>query len=168
MNTLNAIQTFIGHFQVLFVSLGVPILTVLISWFVAAQTNRTSRRLAEKERALEVQLKLAEFRQNWINGLRDDLASYAAATFNTPGMPIPEDHLREIITLGARIRMRMNPLDPDYDAFMAALSHSLPSSEKEAEAAKTSASVAAIGQRMLKREWERLKADLADIERAQK
>jgi hypothetical protein len=165
MNILANLQAFISQYQVLFISLGVPILTVLISWFVAAQTNRTSRKLAEKERALSVQLKLAEFRQAWIDGLREDLAAYSAATFHTSDMPLQNDRLHEIVSLGARVMLRMNTKDPDYEAFKTALSHALPSSQEEADAAKTSLTVVTIGQRILKREWERLKSDLDKIDR---
>ena len=165
MNMLTGLQAFISQYQVLFISLGVPVLTVLISWFVATQTNRTSRKLAEKERALGVQLKLAEFRQAWIDGLRTDLAVYSAATFQTSDMPLQKESLREIVSLGGRIILRMNPKDPDYDAFKVAMSHALPSSPNEATESQTSATVVAIGQRILKREWDRLKSDLDRIDR---
>lgn len=164
MNSLDAVQGFISQYQVLFVSLGVPLLTILISWSVAVQTNRTSRKLADKERALGVQLKLAEFRQAWIDSLREDIACYAAVTFHTESDPIPAANLREIVTLGARIRMRLNTSDPDYEAFIAALSYSLPTTGEQREQAKTGATAVSIGQKILKREWERLKADLVEIE----
>jgi len=121
--------------------------------------------MAEKERALGVQLKLAEFRQDWINGLRSDLADYSAATFHTNAIPLSDENLRDIIALGSRIMMRMNPKDPDFSAFKTALSHALPGTSDEAETAKNSETVVAIGQRVLKREWERLKLDLAEIDR---
>jgi len=165
MGALNSLQAFISQYQVLFVSIGVPILTVLISWFVAVQTNRTSRRMAEKERALGVQLKLAEFRQEWINGLRVDLAAYSAATFHSKLIPYTVEQYREIIALGARMVLRMNPKDPDFEKFKAALSNALSGSTEEADETKVSDTVVAIGQSILKREWERLKSDLAEIDR---
>ena len=165
MGALNSLQAFISQYQVLFVSIGVPILTVLISWFVAVQTNRTSRRMAEKERALGVQLKLAEFRQEWINGLRVDLAAYSAATFHSKLIPYTVEQYREVIALGARMVLRMNPKDPDFEKFKTALSNALPGSTKEADETKVSDTVVAIGQSILKREWERLKSDLAEIDR---
>jgi hypothetical protein len=160
MTSIIALQEFILRFQVLFVSLGVPILTMLITWFVSVQTNRSGRRLAERERALSVQLKLAEFRQEWINGLREDLAAYAAATFPNDSGMAPKENIAQIVALGARIMMRMNPQDPDYSDFQLALSHALPSNEEQKKAAKEGTTVVAIGQRILKREWERLKEDL--------
>ena len=163
MSAFVAIQEFISKFQVLFLSLGVPILTMLISWYVSVQGNRTSRGLAGKERFLAVELKLAEFRQLWINELRADLAMYFSETFNIQDRPLHDDALRNVIALGSRITMRMNPADPDYAALQQALSDVLPSSDDQKSSGGIQ-SVTKIGQLILKREWKRLKDDLRRID----
>ncbi len=160
---LDALQKFITDYQVIIISLGVPLMTVFATWFVSAQTNRTARRLAEKERRQNVQLKLAEFRQAWINDLRNELARYSSLTLSSRGKSFSDAELQNIVEVGSRIMMRVNSQDPDVELLKAALSAALPSSGNEVEE-KEALSVTEIGRRMLKREWERLKADLAEID----
>jgi len=58
--------------------------------------------------------------------------------------------------------MRMNPEDPDYESLIASLQNPVADPSKNREA------LYVIGQRILKREWDRLKADVNATEKTQK
>ena len=71
----------------------------------------------------------------------------------------------------------MNQSDPDYDALMVSLGHFLDhfvpdkGQMKREQKSKTEAAASSpvtLGQRILKREWERLKEDLRKVELAQR
>ena len=75
---------------------------------------------------------------------------------------IPADE-REFYALGTKIELLMNPGDEDYNSLHDALYGFLESSEGETiDKYANNPEYIAICQRILKREWERLKTELHD------
>ena len=168
---LGTIDKWIASHQALIVAVGVPSLTAVAAGLVAWLTNRANLAASQRQRLLEKELKLAEFRQIWINGLRDDLALYCAAESRLwRAGPAPD--ISNIVEIGSRVLMRMNTDDPDFDTLARTLSRALDYAGKSREELKdldekhesTEATVV-IGQRILKREWERIKFDLRAVEK---
>ncbi len=147
----------IANHQVLFVAAGIPILTAGVTAFISWRTTHSIILAQNKERELARAIKLADFRQDWINSMRDDLAAYSALGWKSE-LQADVPFQRERLSLLSRILMRMNPADPDYPALKKSLQDPIGKPSESIEA------LAIIGQRFLKREWDRLKKDLSSIE----
>ena len=119
-------------------------------------TNIQVRENAKLNARLTSKLKLVEMRQSWINGLRDDLAAFQAIGV-TPDVEHANE--REFYRLGTRIELFMNPNDIDFPELKRCLYAFL---EAESTLEKYSANPAFVSvcQRILKREWEVLKAEM--------
>ncbi len=153
MNWIDSLNSWIVEHQAVIAIVGVPLLTLVVTALVSYFTVLANNNAQDRQRELSHQLKLAEFRQSWINDMREDFAIYTARTWSEALNKGPEAQ-KELLVAQARILMRMNPSDPDYDSILCSLRSPIahPESEKKA--------LFEIGQRVLKREWERLKDDL--------
>jgi hypothetical protein len=158
MGWIETIDSWIADHLTLVVSLGVPILTVLVTVLVSYLTIKANTQAQSRQRKLEHQLKLADFRQAWIDDMRTDLALYTARTWSA-SLNQGVEAEKERVTAQARILMRMNANDPDYAALVRSLSNPVADREADRKA------LFQIGQGILKREWERLKADLNVVHR---
>ena len=140
--------------------LAVPVLSGFVGWLTAYYTAHRMRR-SEKERIqFERLMKISEFRQSWINSLRDCMSEFQSYGV-TPGMDPASK--REFYALGTKIELLMNPSDADYRSLQNSLYGFLVSSrESTLDKYGNNAQFIAICQRILKREWERLKEELND------
>ena len=123
---------------------------------LAAEQARENARLAAK---LQANLKLAEMRQAWINSLRDDMAAFQARGI-TPGNT-PETDI-DFYRLGTRIELFMNPADSEFEALSNALYTFLQARTIE-EKFGANPRYVAVCQRILKREWDVLKAEIRQV-----
>ena len=140
--------------------LAVPLLSGFVGWLTAFYATRRVRR-SEKERIqFERLMKVSEFRQSWINSLRDCMAEFQSYGV-TPEMNPASN--RQFYALGTKIELLMNPSDDDYKLLHESLYNFLDSSKGDiCEKYKNNAQYIAVCQRILKREWERLKEELND------
>jgi hypothetical protein len=157
MNVFDIINSWIDGHLPLVVSVGVPVLTAIAAGMVSFLTTRANNKAHERQRKLTHQLKLADFRQAWINDMREDVALYTARTWSADLNEGLEAKKERIVT-NARILMRMNPNDPEYEAMRISLLNpvAMPQTERLA--------LFEVGQRILKQEWDRLKKDLEAVD----
>jgi hypothetical protein len=101
-----------SHSELVYAVLGMGISAVsfglgifLTAWF-AKQSGALALKGVERQLALSVALKVAEFRQQWINTLRDSMAELQALAV-TEGFETPEFH-----RLGLKIDLLMNRKRP--------------------------------------------------------
>jgi hypothetical protein len=145
----------------------IPLLTFLVTQISNAAAEKRSTKSLAVERRLAVELKLVEFRQDWINALRNDLADFISAA----GTPDVEGSAARGISAMARINLRLNPKDPDFDHFidrmhdLSSMIHSAKDKDTIQAWGLANADLIDISQRILKREWDRLKADLLDAQK---
>jgi hypothetical protein len=123
------------------------IFALLVSWL--------TQRSRSKQRALEKEIKLSEYRQLWINQLRDTIADFGAITSVEGNW---EKNKEKVIGLVFKIEMMMNPDDPDYKNLRAALKYRADSQVKSGMPDYDN--LLKVSQDILKREWDRLKSDL--------
>ena len=123
---------------------------------LASQERRAAaERKAERE--LQRQLKVSEFRQQWINELRDEFAEFIVLTGKLfRGGQID---LFECYAHLSKLRMRMNPSDPNFQELMEILQTASTTKDLQ-KLAEAHGALALLGQKILKSEWERLKSDL--------
>ncbi len=155
---VESVNKFLGKNANILTSVGTLVLVGLLTVYATHLSNSSSDRRERNNRQIAVELKKAEFRQDWINTMRDDLATYSSLHWDHETQGGPEQR-REAVALQARILMRMNPDDQDYEVLLSSLRNPIASQSEDREA------LSIVGQRFLKREWERLKDDLAAIDR---
>lgn len=133
-------------------------MSVGISNSTAKKNARAQNEVAERNAKAQIEiaaaLKLADFRQAWINELRDCISKLQTKSLNVPTLDQPRDE-SEIERLAYKIRLLMNPDDPNY----AALNGYIDSLIKAGDY-PTVNKVTSLAQEILKTEWEVLKRDL--------
>ena len=156
LNTLN--EWFVRNPNILV--LIVPLLSGLVAWVTAFYATRRSLRSIRERIKFDRLIKISEFRQAWINSLRDCMAefqSHGITPGHTPG------NEREFYKSGTKIELLMNPNDPDYTALQESLYKFLEASEGNTiDKYRHNSEYVTICQRILKREWDRLKGELND------
>jgi hypothetical protein len=101
-------------------------------------------------------LKIAEFRQQWINDLREAMSSYQSIAIGAEALENPD-----LYRYGTKIELLMNRRDCRYDDLNTAMYAFLRASGRE-ERWSCNAPFVKISQEILKEEWEVLKRDLKD------
>lgn len=136
----------------------VPIATICGAIAGAAVTSFFTRRNAKEQNALASRTKLADFREAWLNRLRDAIAEFGAEVLVVPSESGTLNRHR-IYELATKIRLLMNRRDPHYDTLNGLL---LAVSDRRAEdiSDKFAAELTMLAQDILKAEWETLKYDL--------
>lgn len=139
-------------------NLVIPLISGIGAIVAAIITSMCMIKNANKKRSFDSVLKIAEFRQRWINDLRNAMAefqSYGALPENDP------TKIRDFYLLGTKIELLMNPNDEDYEALHETLEAFYDAGTRtENEKFSVDEKYVKICQRILKREWERLKKDV--------
>ena len=157
--TLQAVETWFAKNPSLLI-LFVPTLSGIVGWVTAYYTSLRVRRSERERIQFERLMKISEFRQLWINSLRDCMSEFQSFGV-TPGLN--PGRLREFYALGTKIELMMNPGDQDYNALQDCLYEFLKSSEGSTDDKyRSNSEYVAVCQRILKREWDRLKEELND------
>jgi hypothetical protein len=155
------VEIWLSTHQTLVVSLGVPLLTLLVTILASGYQDRRAAERQIFERRLQKILKISEFRQNWIDGLRSDIAELISLTVNPDNMG--PDHAQVFNSCMARILMRVNPSDVDAAELKKSLSDLRHA--KQDDNGELQSNLTLVGQRFLKKEWDRLRLDLDNIEK---
>jgi hypothetical protein len=131
--------------QTLVVSLGVPLTVALVTYLINRQNRIAS-----------AAVKVAEFRQAWINTLRESVSEFLHVFVDEK----PDaEKLRKAILLQNRITLLMNQKDEDYDELVGNINLALANIGVR-ETQEACNKVRSSTQRVLKREWNRVKSDL--------
>ena len=138
-------------------TLAIPIVAALIAFFGVGLTLILSWRNANRQRKSAHILKVAEMRQEWINSLRDAMSKFQSYGV-TPGVSQATE--REFYEYGTRIELLMNPKDPDYAELHDCL-YGFLAAKDNMDKYRANPSFVGICQRILKREWETLKREIA-------
>jgi hypothetical protein len=109
------------------------------------------------------QAKVSDFRQQWINALREDAATLVTHTFVVYSAKAGEnidDSYIQLNQVSARIRLRLNPKEKDTDAIITAMNKMRDANHSSVDFTKlteyVNEFVAAI-HKVLKKEWRRVK-----------
>jgi lipid A disaccharide synthetase len=124
------------------------IFTLLNAWLLA----RNATKNAEVQNDLATKRKLADFRQAWLNELRDCLSELQSIAL-VPGSE--QSDLRQQYRIFIKVRLLMNKKDQNYDQ-LNALMHNANIESR----AKIVQDLISVSQDILKTEWDILKRDL--------
>ncbi len=152
--------------QLLVTLVATPLLSLVIGGAAAWYSSRKALASAQTERMYQSAIEIGRYRQAWIDALRDDLAEYAGITTVAHLDVPPPEKVERAAVLAQRIRLRVNRSDSDYAELTATLTAMLEQyllkSENQITRVKP---IVPLSQAILKREWERLKADLRKAEK---
>jgi len=139
----------------------------LAALYMGAAQNRVAAAIARRQ--INATL-VSGNRQAWIDKLRDAIAEYQAALRSlgfqgghTYDRTADVDRRQSAMLLRARVALFINPTEPDHQQLMALMDKGLASAYTAGAAASqesedTQAAITETAQRILKREWERVKA----------
>lgn len=134
---------------------------------LAAQISSQNAALSAK---LEAAKKLADSRQRWIDQMREDMAEFVALAavrqrnFDNDTLK-NNDVFEKLLMVNARINMRMNPKDIDYEKLDQLMGYCIFPENANGSGASSRAFVS-LCQIILKREWDVLKSDLRNLDLA--
>ncbi len=154
----------LSAFAVVFAALVAGIFAILSAW-LARQSAKLSAEIARENAKLQAKLtanvKLAEFRQNWIDCLREDMAK-----FQSFGVTPELDHnsVQEFYELGTRIELRINPKDKNFPALQEAMYGFLGAKTIE-EKFIANPDYVNICQEILKTEWDVLCREVREVQK---
>lgn len=148
-------------------SIGILALVSALALLTAHLSNRSSEKRESSNRRVAAELKLAEFRQAWINSMRDDLAEIGELAFRNGD----KDTTPKQIRLLAKVIMRLNLTEDLAKGVALAMRKVLKATpeEDDKEKVKLVEALAEASYKYLKEEWIVLqgairKAQVSDLE----
>lgn len=155
---IELISEWINNHQLLVISVLIPLLSAIFAAISSWYATRKALKTEHHKMRFDGVLKIAEFRQEWINTLRDEMAefqSYGILPGSDPGKE------RDFYRLGTKIELLMNPHDPDYLELQEHMYNFLSVADGDTIIKyRQNAGFVALCQKILKREWDRLKSDI--------
>ena len=144
------------------------IIAASIAASVAAYGIWRSNKTAASTLRATYELKILEFRQNWIDNLRNEMIGFQSIlSANIFEQALPVETRMRLGMHGKAIQLLMNANDPDHDTLLSLMTKMLQESTKnppDVNAMSTcSGKFTKLCQTILKREWERLKSDKDSI-----
>jgi len=161
MDKLSKLDAWIATHQLLVVSLGLPLLTIILAAIVGYITTHMSLSAQKADRLQVREIQISQFRQQWVNELRNEFAEFSSLIIQDWEKDSPPSNMG---FCAAKTLFLMNPDDPDYDALVDIQKNLIEAKEKTGESDDVHLLIS-IGQRILKREWERLKLDLVRLDK---
>ncbi len=136
-------------------------LAVIASAYISSTIAKKNIELNRKQLKFNHELKLAEFRQKWIDNLRDTMAEFQAIGTHPKTDQILE---KDFYKLGTKIQLLMNPADSEYDK-LHSIMYEYYYAQTPDEKNNLDDTFVKLCQGILKREWDRLKSDLKNAEK---
>lgn len=167
LERISDLNIWIASHKELITVVAVPSLTWFVtSWNMRSQNLRSSKD-REASRSMERAVKVAEFRRQWIEELREELGQIIVITgdisWNTGDS---KEHFMGMVdrhAIAARILMRLNPTDAHYKALVDSV-YSAINATNSADLADAHIGIIDHGQKMLKIEWDKLKEEMIEAE----
>ena len=127
----------------------------------AKEANLVSEKansISEKNLSASVDLEIIKFREKWIQNLREEMSRTVSLNVNKDDLDVSKQiefdrHVTKMLLL-------MNPNDNDYDALLDALVTSVEPDDETGDYGENYMSYIEVCQKVLKREWDRLKLDI--------
>ncbi len=159
---IEKVEALVSTYDGVMISLGTLFLVSFLAFLTTLLSNKKADRQEAANRKIAAQLKIGEFRQAWINDLRNQLSTYYAKTITAGEM---HDDWEELALLSGKIRLLMNADDVDYDRLVDVLRELTKAMEaRDEEIGQIADELLKTSQHILKREWDRLKNDLGSID----
>ena len=163
---LSELEIWLDSNKLIVFSLIIPLVSIAGAAITSRYSVNRAIRSQETERNMQRVIKLAEFRQNWIDELRFEFSQFLGFIFG--GHRISSDEMTEFNLVFSKILLRMNHDDPDFVLLMNEMNKAMDNLKDPLNGTnnpnKSSVSLQVLMGKILKREWNRLKSDLRDSE----
>ncbi|MCV2869399.1 hypothetical protein OEW28_12260 [Defluviimonas sp. WL0002] len=153
---LEKVESLLSDRQSTIISLGTLFLVLGLSVWSAHLTNKSAEKRESINRRTQAEIKISDFRQAWINDLRDDCARLISIADDDMD-PI---ELREYQYLWTRIQLRLNTADKVHADLVVALKNLTAAMHSKSKIADAQSNIQIEVNSLLKNEWDRLKSDL--------
>jgi len=155
---LEKLNNVIAEYKNLFISLGTVALVALLTVLAAHLSNYALEHRERISRRVDAELKIAEFRQKWINEMRDDIAEFSGTSMCRDD----GQRLEELAQISARIRLRLNLKEILSPKLIDAMARATVNRKNQDFSKEIQAydDILTIGGKLLKSEWARLKSDV--------
>lgn len=167
MKVLKDLNTLILEYNALATSIGVVILLVFLTLVATHIANKSAEKRQIFEADRHRRLKLSEFRQVWINDLRNDLSQFISICAYQKDSE--EEEIKKMIFLIAKIQIMMNADDPNFSKLVDCMKNlskpkldDTPTTENDALPSE----LIKLSRTILKEEWKRLKKELGDMSKS--
>lgn len=127
----------------------------IISFITGSVISYIAVKATNKKTSADLAVKLSDYRVDWIHRLRDSMAEFQSYAV-TPGIDHSMD--RKFYELGTKIELLMNPLDEDFET-LNMCQYRMLSAKTTLEKYMANPEYVKVCQRILKREWERVKVE---------
>jgi hypothetical protein len=143
--------------------LGIPSLTAFVTHFMNQSAEKRAAKERQVERSLARELKLSEYRQEWISEFRSKISEFASLSADRSKL---DTNYERLIGLAVAIETMMDHDDEDFKRLRSALQYR---TDRQVQIGKglysrEDTDITAVANRIEKREWARLKSDLQQIE----
>ncbi|MEX0317133.1 MAG: hypothetical protein AB3N21_04250 [Ruegeria sp.] len=157
---LEQVNNWIISHQALVVTVGIPVLTLIVTWLTTLASEKRTAKDRQEQRELQKALKMSEFRRDWIESLRDEFAevlSIARATH-----PVEKERVEEMSRKICRIMLLINQEDEDFAPLLKTLINMFDclSEGKEFDFSE----LTKIMQKFLRKEWQKVKQEISMAE----
>lgn len=98
----------LSEYSGIVISLGTLFLVSGLALFTTYLSNSASKRESETNLKVAQALKLADFRQSWINKMREDMTEFSVLSFVSTERDLSTDETAALIRLATSIEMRLN------------------------------------------------------------
>lgn len=159
-NALEKLESLLLDRQEIIIALGTLFLVLGLSVWAGHLSNKSAEHREKFNRQTQAEIKISEFRQQWINELRDDVSRLISIASEE----MDSEELAEYQLLWTRIQLRLNPDEEAHNELvgkLGALTNAIFSGNGHADAQTDIQTQVNI---LLKAEWERLKKDLKDAQ----
>lgn len=155
------IEAFIGANDSLIVSIGTLALVSALALLTTFLANSSAEKREKSSQSVQTELKIAEFRKEWIGSFRDDLSRYGLLIF-IPKKKAEEE--RERLQLEMKLNMRLNLDEPLAKELKQAMLHAkkVGSGSDDAKKNKALKRFIEAGNTFLRHEWRRLIGDIQE------
>ncbi|WP_127112884.1 hypothetical protein [Shimia sediminis] len=163
LELLSEIDSWIKTHQALVATIAVPLLTLAITTVSGRASDKRAQQSKRSDRELQKEMQIAEFRLRWIEELRVLLADYNALLSS---FEFDAQDYQRLTFLMSKFQLMVNPADPDVGKLISAMSEALGQlNEDEPEiTGEMHMNICTLGQQFLKKEWERLKIDVEQVD----
>ena len=134
-------------------------IVALIAAGIALYGSWRANKIAEKNLSLAAELEIIKFREKWLQDLRHEMAVFSGITARES--TLSEDEWVKACSHMSKILLLMNSADEDYDELKGLTLDLLRNATKEGLVVDgNTLKYFDICQKVLKREWEKIKEDL--------
>lgn len=155
------LDAFLGKYQNLLISLGTLFLVSLLAVWGTHLTNSSAERREKSNRRVQAELQVSQFRQAWINEMRDDLSEFTYLVFNKKEKSSVNAKATHLLF---KIQIRLNTKEPLAKSLDDIVMDILVHKGSEDERAELILKLVEASRAYSQNEWKRLKEDIQEAQ----